>query len=115
MGTAQLNMIMYPSSFNSLTAEQRNWSALTCGSSREDSLCGPGFGYGWDTHDDEIPTSKVVCLWFGGQWGPIWPHSFDNVMTSFGTLLEMATVSTNDLHCLCDVTLISVFIIFSTP
>lgn len=93
MGAPQLSLIFDPVPFNALTAEQRNWTGLgACGSSPSTSPCGDGYGYGWDTPDDVTPTSKVVCLWFGGSWGPVWPQSFDNVIVSFATLLEMATV-----------------------
>lgn len=93
MGAPQLSMIFDPVPYSSLTAEQRNWTGLgPCGTSSSSSPCGEGYGYGWDTPDDVAPTSKAVCLWFGGSWGPVWPQSFDNVIVSFSTLLEMATV-----------------------
>jgi hypothetical protein len=89
MGTAQLSLILHPVPYNQLSDEQRNWTAYACGPSPDLAPCGPGYGYGWDTPDAEAPTSKSVCLWFGGTWLPVWPQSFDNVLFSFGTLLEM--------------------------
>ena len=81
MDRPQLALLFDPVPYNTLTAEQRNWTLLgPCGTSQSSSPCGEGFGYGWGTPDDETPTSKVVCLWFGGTWGPVWPQSFDNVI-----------------------------------
>jgi hypothetical protein len=89
MGTEQLSLLLHPVPYNQLSSEQRNWTALVCGDSQDVAPCGPGFGYGWDVPDDVQPTSKDVCAWYGGVWQPIWPQSFDNVLASFGTLLEM--------------------------
>lgn len=101
MGAPQLDMLLNPVPYNTLTTEQKSWSSIGLCEMSNSSLCGPGYGYGWDTPDDAVPTSKVVCLWFGGTWGPVWPQSFDNVIVSFGTLLEMATVSIKcTLYCI---------------
>lgn len=81
MDRPQLALLFDPVPYNTLTAEQRNWTLLgACGTSPSSGPCGEGFGYGWGTPDHETPTSRVVCLWFGGTWGPVWPHSFDNVI-----------------------------------
>jgi hypothetical protein len=107
MNEEQFNLIVYPVAFNDLPPYQRAWGfACTDGPYAQqrstffgadfvDTMstfsCPEGYGYGYLNPDNQVPTSKVVCLWFGGTWDRAMPFSFDNVLSSMGVLLEMST------------------------
>ncbi len=47
-------------------------------------------GLGVD-HQSNPLTSKIICIWIGGSWGPTIPQNFDNVGLGILTLFEIST------------------------
>jgi hypothetical protein len=75
----ELSIMTYPEKFSTLSKPERDLF-------RTDHL---GCEYLW--YNNEIPTSKDVCLCLGGSWVPVVPQNFDNVLNGIALLFEIST------------------------
>jgi hypothetical protein len=87
-GDAEIALLEAPAGWGALSAAQRGWfgagaaaayAALPAGRS-PNAVGAP-----------DVPTSKQICEWRGGEWGATVPQAFDNVAVGMVALFEMST------------------------
>jgi voltage-dependent calcium channel L type alpha-1D len=75
----EMSIMTYPETINLLSKNERELfrtKHLEC-------------EYLW--YNEDIPTSKEVCLCLGGAWVPVVPQNFDNVLNGITLLFEIST------------------------